>query len=377
MRVLLVTWIDQLLQKLSILNPELEYCAIVVDEIEPAKEILERVGLPKDLLCPMTELKTCAEGLIYDYILCVQKHFYDKKIISELQQYDIPKDKIMSFAGLPSAINFQVEQALRYYQEHSAEFEIFATGISHAAHGLDVRQFKRKTFNFAKPSQDLYYDFQIAKRVVSYGKGHSTLRYVLIGLTPYSFHYELLRIFRYRCIFLPYFIALNDLHNFTVSADDYKNFFNKEYLTKKLPLSTLNVATPYVALSAKVIDQKTLDAGVNPFRRFFPETRDENVKILDDYLTLCEENNIRPIMFMTPVTEIFMNLFKNQMMKEFRDFVEQACQKHPSAKFVDGWKLNSIIQTDFFDCEHLNIHGAAKFSAHLNDIIEQLDAQGG
>lgn len=208
------------------------------------------------------------------------------------------------------------------------------------------------------------------------GGGHSTLRYTLIGLVSYSFHYELLRIFRYRCIFFPYFIALNDLHNFTVSADDYKNFFSEEYLTKKLPLNTFKAATPYVALSAKVIDQKTLDAGVNPFRRYFPETRDENVKILDDYLTLCEENNIRPIMFMTPVTEIFMEIFKNRMMEEFRDLVEQACQKHPTAKFVDGWKLNSITQTDFFDCEHLNIHGAAKFSAYLNDIIEQLDAQG-
>ena len=41
MRVLLVTWTDQLFEKLSILNPELEYCAIVTDEVEPAKKILE------------------------------------------------------------------------------------------------------------------------------------------------------------------------------------------------------------------------------------------------------------------------------------------------------------------------------------------------
>ena len=381
MRVLLATLTDQLLEKLSVLNPELEYCAVVVDEVEPAKKILERTGLSKDLLFPMTELKACAEGFSYDYALCVQKHFYDKTIISELQKYDVPKDKIMSFAYLPSAINFQVEKALRYYQEHSQEIQTFATGISHAAHGLDVTQFKRKTFNLAKPSQDLYYDFKIAKRLISCG-GHNTLRYALIGLVPYSFHYSISRFFRYRCLFLPYFIALNDLHDFHIPVDIYRKFFREEWLVKKWSLQQFTVNDPYNVKSSKAMDQQAVNGtvGINSWTwqgAYRPEICDENVKILDDYLTLCEENNIRPVMFMVPVSKKNIVNFNRKMLSEFYVIVEKACCKHSNAVFVDGWKWDGLTYTDFVDHEHLNTYGAAKFSTFLNSVIEQLDVQGG
>ena len=123
-----------------------------------------------------------------------------------------------------------------------------------------------------------------------------------------------------------------------------------------------------------IMDQKAIEGDSPTWRgKFYPKTRDENIKILDDYLTLCEENNARPIMFRVPVTEKFMANFNKQLLDEFPVLVEQACQKHPSARFFDGWKLEGFTYADFRDHEHLNIHGAAKFSAYLNDFIEQLE----
>lgn len=170
MRVLLVTWTDQLLEKLSILNPELEYCAIVVDEVEPAKKILERVGLPASLLHPMYELKECVNDFYYDYVLCVENQWGGKALANKTKEYGTPTDKILSFA--PNVIdNFLVDRSLRYFKEHASEFEMFATGISYVEKCLDVTRFKHKLFNFGKSSQDLYYDFQVAKRAVIYGGG--------------------------------------------------------------------------------------------------------------------------------------------------------------------------------------------------------------
>ena len=168
MRVLLVTWIDKLSEKLAALNPELEYCAIVVDKVKPAKEVLEQVGLSADLLHPMTKLRSCVEELDYDYVLLVQNKFYDGKI-KLLQQFALPKEKVVSFAALPTAGNWQTERHLRYYREHAQDFEIFATGSSPTEAAIDVRRFKRKAINFATSSQDLYYNFQIAKAAVSCG----------------------------------------------------------------------------------------------------------------------------------------------------------------------------------------------------------------
>ena len=174
MRVLLVTWTDQLLQKLSILNPELEYCAIVTDEVEPAKKILEQVGLPKNLLYPLYELKECVQNFYYDYVLCVGNWWWQ-----------------------------------------------------------------------------------------------------------------------------------------------------------------------------------------------------------NDYLTLCEENKIRPIMFLPPTTNCYKKYFNRQMLDEFYYLVGRACRKHTGAIFIDGWKLQGLTDADFYDVDHLNIQGAAKFSEFLNRCIEQIDAQGG
>lgn len=105
-------------------------------------------------------------------------------------------------------------------------------------------------------------------------------------------------------------------------------------------------------------------------KRNFPSTREENIKILDEYLTLCEENSIRPIIFLMPATEGYIKHYNRQRINEFRGLVEQARRKHSAAVFVDGWQLSGLTDTDFYDSYHLNLRGAAKFSVFLNDFIE-------
>ena len=179
MKVLLVTTVDKLAEKFAALSPELEYCTVVVDEVEPAKEIFAQVGLSKDLLQPMSELKNCVESLDYDYVLCVQNQFYDDDIIMELPKYAVSKNNILSFGALSTRRNFLTEQALRYYQKHWQDFEMFATGISTVYGGIDVTQFNRKLFNVAKPSQDLYYDYNVAKHIFVCGGG--IVRYAMLS----------------------------------------------------------------------------------------------------------------------------------------------------------------------------------------------------
>ena len=168
MNVLLVTTANNLAEKLNALNPELEYAAIVTDDIETAKKTLAQVGLDKCFVSSMDELIRCVEYLWYDYIICVQDYFYDQQI-NRLE--GLPVEKIICFAELQTEKNFQTERVLRYYQEHVQDFEMFATGISYIWDGLDITQFKRKLLNFAKQSQDLYYDFNIAKSVILCGGG--------------------------------------------------------------------------------------------------------------------------------------------------------------------------------------------------------------
>jgi len=88
---------------------------------------------------------------------------------------------------------------------------------------------------------------------------------------------------------------------------------------------------------------------------------------------LCEKNNARPIMFLPPLSKGFVKCFDNLKLDEFYYLVSQAQRKHPAAVFFDGWKLNNFSYEDFSDGVHLNLNGAAKFSAILNNVIEQLE----
>lgn len=195
-----------------------------------------------------------------------------------------------------------------------------------------------------------------------------------MGLNHYQFHYDLSRTNFVRNLILPYFIALNDLHNLPVPAEVYRGFFREDWLTKKLPLNMFD-PNNFTYHWIDGMDQKAIDA--TPMNlwtgRYYPETRDEYIKILDDCLMFCESNNIRPIIIRTPVTEKFITMCDKRLADEFSVFIEHTLQKHPYALFVDGWKLKDFTFADFKDHVHMNRTGAAKFSTYLNEYIEKLD----
>ena len=51
MQILLLTLTVNLANKLNVLNPELEYCGIVVDDVVLAENVLKERGLSKQKSC--------------------------------------------------------------------------------------------------------------------------------------------------------------------------------------------------------------------------------------------------------------------------------------------------------------------------------------
>lgn len=400
MKVLLVARTGNLFEILSsCLNPELEYCAIIVSNVETAKDVLSKVGLSQDLLYCLDDIKQCIKKFPYDYILCIDDG-WGTTFLKLAQECSVPDDKIVAL-NIPSRDVFTLERSLRYFREHATEFEGLATGISYAETGLNVTRFKRKLFNFARSSQDLYYNFQTAKFALLCEEGHSTLRYALIGLAPYSFHCDLSKSSTLRFLMLWYLVAFNDLHNFRTPVEIYRKFLREDYLTRKVPLESLDINDPFYVKTnpayylkkgndsneniiakissqeyeGNVIKEAPIRADGKGGRKEFPETCKENIKILDDYLTLCEENNILPIMFLAPMPQAYMENYSKPQIEELRYLVGEACLKHPTAHFVDGWKLNFITDNDFYDKGHMNLQGATKFSDYLNAFIEKLSVK--
>ena len=361
----------------EVLNPENDYCAIVVDKPEDTKKIVAQHNLSEELIYPLYDLKECISKLQFDYLLFLSdQRSACSSLKNQFRNYGLPKEKVIDVICVNSDLHFRMKRAMQYYKEHSAEFEMFATGLCYAEIGLDVNQFKRKLFNFGRGSQDLYYDYQMAKFVTAQG-GRG--KYALINLAPYSFHYDLSKSYYASRYIFQYFLAFNDLNNYWVSVEDYQKFFSKKYLNNQLDFSDFDLNNMYFdnkrftcgqTIHSRLNARTRTDVWKN--REFF-KTRTENIKILDDYLTLCEKNNITPIMFIAPATECYKKYFNKKMLNEFYYLVNQALKKHPSTKFFDGWKIQ-VFSDCFTDADHINLQGAAKFSKILNDFIEGLEA---
>ena len=381
MRILLVTLTDILPYALTqVLNPANDYCAIVLDDEETAKKMLANVPPLRDKVRPVYELKDCMKKFYFDVLLFVSDdRTYSGELPKQFQTNGLSNSKFVHVYLTNGCNNsFLLKRSLKYFEQHTAEFEIFSTGISYTASDIDATKFKYKLFNLGRGGQDLYYDYQTAKFVFAQSaRGGGGIKYALIGLAPYSFHYDESKSTFSNFRMLQYCVAFNNMHNFVFSADEYRKFFRNEFLSTTLPTDSLDLNNVYYVKSPRqmnVFDKMNMVNLSDTWTdKNYPDTKKENIKILDDYLTLCEKNNARPIMFLPPLSKGFVKCFDNLKLDEFYYLVSQAQRKHPAAVFFDGWKLNNFSYEDFSDGVHLNLNGAAKFSAILNNVIEQLE----
>lgn len=88
--------------------------------------------------------------------------------------------------------NNPFEQKKVLFEQYGMGTQVLITEISYHNDGIDVRYMKKKGFNFALRAQDLFYDFQIVQWLFENYKDYlSELSHVIIGLSYYSFEYDL------------------------------------------------------------------------------------------------------------------------------------------------------------------------------------------
>ena len=169
MRILLVTLTGYLPFALTqVLSQDLEYCAIVVDEPEPAKKMLDNVPPLREKVYPFYELPDVMKLFYYDVLVFVSDdRTYAGALIEHFKKNGLKNENFVHIYLTNGANNpFMLKRAMHYFKDHSQAFEMFATGISYVASALDATQFKRRLFNFGRGGQDLYYDYQVAKFII-------------------------------------------------------------------------------------------------------------------------------------------------------------------------------------------------------------------
>ena len=261
---------------------------------------------------------------------------------------------------------------LRHVEEHGADF--FATGNEYMRDGLNlkyipcVKEDKTSTLggvNLANANQDLRQSFLTAKHVFAHVEP-GTIKFVLIGLMPYSFRYDNAKDFVNQNN-LQYLFAVNSSEENprvellkTLLSDDVKNIFEATTAAQ----ADLN----FDSIKAKNDREFSADAIADwkeTIRFFTNVAPDENFKILKDYIELCLDNGAKPVGVVYPFFAATRGAYSKKLLREFRTMIAQLAQDYDFA-CVDMFDLNSWTFDCFCDMTHLNSKGSQLATALLS-----------
>lgn len=324
----------------------------------------------------------------YDYILLMD---YNYKYINELlRMYSITDDNIINYIKFLNITITSMEFFDSYYKfiNNEKNYEGIITGISYTQKSIRAVNFSKKFFNFAGPCQDLYYDYEMLKYALNINELKSSLKYVIIGLSYYSFQYDLSQsIYKNRVWY--YYIISNSIHNYKNSEfiNFIKDFYKKtniilnknhikiiwEHIINPNYKSFLKKSSQLKPFNSKILDEKDKAKIINGIKKLFnkdyPNTVKENKKIFKDFLELLKINNIKPIIVTSPQTEIYCKYISENIKNEFKNILYEFKQKY-NFQVLDYTYSDKFNDNDFYDFSHMNIDGSIKFTKILeNDIL--------
>ncbi|WP_234119735.1 tetratricopeptide repeat protein [Clostridium hydrogenum] len=250
----------------------------------------------------------------------------------------------------------------------SEDIEVMVTGISYAVFGFYPPFMKRKTFNFALPSQDIYFDYEIVKFAMNFNKAISNLKYVIISLCHYSFENDLSLSKQNAGILHRYIEVIKKTHNYDnvrgikMLHQIYKQIYSINYyhynVFAKDFIRNIN--------EADILNQR--DLAQKQSSNNFPDTVIENEKILGEYLNFLYKRNIKPIVVVCPASKLYTQYYDSNSSNRFYNSINKLQNKY-KFQMLDYFYSDKFDESDYYDGSHLNIKGAKKFAEILEEDI--------
>ena len=289
------------------------------------------------------------------------------KMSKFLTDEGVPKDKIVNWHIFPH-INREWLGNLKYAETHPIDF--FATGISYTEVGLDLN-FLANTgggLNLTCSNQDLRQGYLTARHVFEH---QESVKFALIGLAPYSFRYDNRKSFTVCSRNLQYILALNEPPStehdkllLSLIGDQVRNLFS----------STTEAQADRNFEQLKTTISRDIPPGMlanwdeeldNLTKKFFPETIEENIAFLEDYIKLCLEHGAKPVAVTFPFAPIIRRHYPKDLLLHFRQTLRQF-ERIYDFKFIDLFDL-PLGYEHFYNMSHRNRAGA-KAASELLDI---------
>ncbi len=298
------------------------------------------------------------------------------------------RSKIFNFAAHANYnIGWEFYQYYYKYLDSNKNFEGLITGLSYLEKGISEKHLDKDFFNFAGPGQDLFYDYQVFQYVLHQEEQARYLKYVIIGLAYYSFHYDMsLSSPRERTNY--YYPIFGEFHHYP-KAEVMKSFYHThleigteiledDYLRKYFELTKEPLLNKVAEIRKYELDSRLL-SGEQKFEvklsarkeltKYYPLTVKENQQILKQMLDLAVKFEIKPILLICPTAKIYSENLPQKVKEEFLGIISDLKIDY-QFQFLDLFDSSLFQDSDFFNPSHLNDHGAMKLSKLLNELIE-------
>ena len=282
----------------------------------------------------------------------------------------VPRDRIINGIVAPHISRAWIAN-LHAVDNLSVNF--FATGISYSEVGLDLNRFAGLNgINLSCSNQDLHQGFHIAKHV--FARQHH-IKFVLIGLAPYSFRYDNKKAFAVSTRNIQYLLTLDD---YRPQSKQDKTLMS--ILNEKVRQSVANVsgADPnYEKLKSAV--NKDLAPNVlanwadeldNVTKKYWEDTVEDNLDVFEKYIQLCLNNGAKPVAVVLPFSSILRRHYPTELLAHFRQTLRQ-CERIYDFTVVDLFDLPLGYEC-FYNLSHLNLKGARRVSTLIDShLIEK------
>jgi hypothetical protein len=281
--------------------------------------------------------------------------------------------------AIPNSYNIKKE----YLIKNKNEIETIFLGGSHALNAFNPNYISSKSINLANASQSLYFDAKILKQQIDQ---LPKLKNVIFNISNCSYYYsmnesrEKLRASAYKIFWginnKPY--NYFDLKNYSlatffgptrvvsIAKAGFKKIEDEENGSKLLFNGFLESDT--IKRDSRISDSLGKVKFNYHFSMIKEQNLNQNINALNEVLQILNTRKINIYFIYTPTYKTYYNNYnKSQFVKT--DSIENILVQNFNSKVFNFSQDKRFVKDDFYDNDHLNKYGAAKFSKIMDSIL--------
>lgn len=256
------------------------------------------------------------------------------------------------------------------------------TGMSYTQRGINAERMSKKWCMCAYPSQDLYYDFFALADAIR--KSGDRLKYAVMGISPYSFRYDLSLSKGVQEKVYFYYREFGEFHNAIPIQEDLELMVRYDNVLDELCYPNWRdiyfdfIAEHSFKRSEQIFDftgldekqqEKSLEEMKKISNKPYTDTIAENRMVFDMYMKLCKKHNIKVTVLIPPCSVFFRDHFPNEYVEETRDIISEFRGKY-DMEILDLYDACEFADDRYYmDEAHMNKWGAEKLTQTLDEFL--------